>query len=114
MSLVGDSHRPPAPFPSGFERPRAAEFTADHVEVRFQGLAAITDVSLTINRREILGLIGPNGAGKTTLINCMTGFQRPTNGRVLLARDDTTGWGPERFRRAGVGQLSKPAASSSI
>ena len=104
MSLVGDSHQPPASFPPGFEQPRAAEFTADHVEVRFQGLAAITDVSLTINRREILGLIGPNGAGKTTLINCMTGFQRPTNGRVLLARKDTTGWGPERFRRAGVGR----------
>jgi branched-chain amino acid transport system ATP-binding protein len=88
--------------PPEVEQPQAAELTAEGIEVNFQGLSAIADVSLSIARREIFGLIGPNGAGKTTLVNCLTGFQRPTKGRVLLGREDTTGWGPDRFRRAGV------------
>lgn len=102
MSLAGERHGALAALPSGVEQPQAAELSADRVAVRFQGLAAISDVSLTINRREIFGLIGPNGAGKTTLVNCLTGFQQPMSGRVLLARRDTAGWGPERFRKAGV------------
>jgi branched-chain amino acid transport system ATP-binding protein len=88
--------------PLKLQQPQAAELSAEDIGVRFHGLAAITEVSLTIRRREIFGLIGPNGAGKTTLVNCLTGFQQPTNGRVLLARNDTSGWGPDRFRKAGV------------
>ena len=80
----------------------AAELSADSLEVRFGGLTAISGVSLTVERHEVFGLIGPNGAGKTTLVNCMTGFQVPTSGRVLLARTDVTGWRPERLRRSGV------------
>jgi branched-chain amino acid transport system ATP-binding protein len=79
-----------------------SELTAETIGVRFQSLAAITDVSLTVRRGEIFGLIGPNGAGKTTLINCLTGFQQPSSGRVLLGEHDTAGWGPDRFRKAGV------------
>ena len=80
----------------------AGELSADNLEVNFGGLAAISSVSLTVRRREIFGLIGPNGAGKTTLINCLTGFQTPTSGRVRLAHVNVTGWQPERLRRAGV------------
>jgi branched-chain amino acid transport system ATP-binding protein len=80
----------------------AAELSADNLEVNFGGLAAISGVSLTVRRREIFGLIGPNGAGKTTLVNCLTGFQMPTSGRVRLAHVDVTGWQPEHRRRAGV------------
>jgi branched-chain amino acid transport system ATP-binding protein len=79
-----------------------AELAAVDVCVNFQGLAAISHVHLTLAREEVLGLIGPNGAGKTTLVNCLTGFQRPSEGRVLLGGEDTTGWTPRRFRRAGV------------
>jgi branched-chain amino acid transport system ATP-binding protein len=79
-----------------------AELTAVDVSVNFQGLAAISHVHLTLAREEVLGLIGPNGAGKTTLVNCLTGFQRPSEGRILLGGEDTTGWTPQRFRRAGV------------
>jgi branched-chain amino acid transport system ATP-binding protein len=102
MSLVQDRQKLMTELPPGIAQPQAAELTAEHLEVRFQGLAAISDVSLTLNRREIFGLIGPNGAGKTTLVNCLTGFQRPTAGRVLLAGSDTAGWGPDRFRKAGI------------
>ena len=82
----------------------AAELAAEAVVVQFDGLTAIADVSLTVGRHEIFGLIGPNGAGKTTLVNCLTGFQVPTSGRVLLGREETTDWKPERFRKAGIGR----------
>ena len=78
------------------------ELGADKLSVRFQGLAAISDVSLTVQRHEVFGLIGPNGAGKTTLVNCLTGFQRPTEGRVILGGIDTAGWPTTRFREHGV------------
>lgn len=78
------------------------ELAAEGVSVRFQGLAAVSDVSLTLQRREVLGLIGPNGAGKTTLVNCLTGFQRPTSGRIRIGSIDTAGWPAARFRRHGV------------
>jgi len=85
--------------------------------VRFQGLAAISDVSLTVQRHEVFGLIGPNGAGKTTLVNCLTGFQRPTEGRVTLGGIDTAGWPATRFREHGVArtfQLVRPFPALSV
>jgi branched-chain amino acid transport system ATP-binding protein len=63
---------------------------------------ALSDVSLSVQSHEILGLIGPNGAGKTTLVNCITGFQQPTTGAIRRAGVDVTGWPPERVRREGV------------
>ena len=76
----------------------AAELSAEKLTVRRSRLAAISDASLTVRRREIFGLIGPNGAGKTTLVNCLTGFQAPTEGRILVGRQSTAGWEPMRFR----------------
>jgi branched-chain amino acid transport system ATP-binding protein len=84
------------------EQPADGDLIAQEVMVRFQGLAAISGVSIALRRREIVGLIGPNGAGKTTLVNCLTGFQRPTSGRVLIGQRDTAGLSPRDFRRAGV------------
>ncbi len=75
---------------------------AQNLSVRFQGLAAISNVTVSIRRKEILGLIGPNGAGKTTLVNCLTGFQKPTEGRVIYRGHDATGWTAKSFRRRGI------------
>jgi branched-chain amino acid transport system ATP-binding protein len=57
---------------------------AQQVSRRFGGLVAVNDVSLTVEEGSAVGLIGANGAGKTTLFNCLTGFDSPTSGDVLL------------------------------
>ena len=56
----------------------------EHMTMRFGGLIAINDLSFTLNTGEITALIGPNGAGKTTVFNCITGFYKPTVGRLAL------------------------------
>ena len=53
--------------------------------MRFGGLVAIDDLSFAAARGEITAIIGPNGAGKTTVFNCITGFYKPTSGRMLLS-----------------------------
>ena len=87
---------------AGVRQPQAATLEAKGVSVRFGGLTAIGDVTLHLDRERILGLIGPNGAGKTTLVNCLTGFQAPTEGSILFGGHSTTGWTAERFRHEGV------------
>lgn len=54
------------------------------LSVHFGGLKAISNVSMTINQGELLGLIGPNGAGKTTIFNTLTGLCRPTEGNIMF------------------------------
>jgi branched-chain amino acid transport system ATP-binding protein len=61
-----------------------AMLEVDHLSMRFEGVTAIDDVSFTAGRGEITGIIGPNGAGKTTVFNCITGFYRPSIGRIAL------------------------------
>jgi ABC-type branched-subunit amino acid transport system ATPase component len=75
---------------------------ADGVSVRFGGLAAIDDVSFTLEPGEIVGLIGPNGAGKTTLVNVLSGFQRPSAGEARLEERRFTDAAPDAFARAGI------------
>jgi branched-chain amino acid transport system ATP-binding protein len=68
----------------------------------FAGVHALEDVTLDLQRHEVVGLIGPNGAGKTTLVNVMTGFDRPTSGRVELDGQDVTRWSAHRRGRSGL------------
>lgn len=56
----------------------------EHLTMRFGGLVAIDDVSFDASDRQITAIIGPNGAGKTTVFNCLTGFYKPTVGRLSL------------------------------
>ena len=66
----------------------------DHLSMRFGGLVAVNDLSFEAFRGDITALIGPNGAGKTTVFNCVTGFYKPSAGRIALA----TGAMPEIAR----------------
>jgi branched-chain amino acid transport system ATP-binding protein len=56
----------------------------DHLSMRFGGLTAVYDLSFEASRSAITALIGPNGAGKTTVFNCITGFYKPSEGRIAL------------------------------
>lgn len=60
--------------------------TVEHLTMRFSGLVAIDDISFTAFDSEITAIIGPNGAGKTTVFNCLTGFYKPSVGRLTLHR----------------------------
>ncbi|MFF3442776.1 ATP-binding cassette domain-containing protein [Streptosporangium sp. NPDC002721] len=72
------------------------------VTMRFKGLTALDDVSLTVPAGEIRGVVGPNGSGKTTLFNIVSGFYTPSAGAVRLHGDDVTGARPYRLSQRGV------------
>lgn len=68
----------------------------------FGGLRALSDVTLSINQGEIVGVIGPNGAGKTTLFSHLVGLHKPTSGRIIFDGKDTAGLKPHRIAAAGM------------
>jgi branched-chain amino acid transport system ATP-binding protein len=62
----------------------------EHLTMRFGGLVAIDDLSLTARQHEITAIIGHNGAGKTTVFNCLTGFYKPTVGQLTFHAGERT------------------------
>lgn len=83
----------------------------------FGGLAAVTGVSFSVKKGEILGLIGPNGAGKTTLFNVVNGFYPPSRGEVLFKGKRISGLKPHQICRLGVArtfQVVKPLQRMSV
>ena len=64
----------------------------EHLTMRFGGLVAVDDLSFDVARGTITALIGPNGAGKTTVFNCITGFYKPSEGRLALCHADGAAW----------------------
>ena len=68
-----------------------AILTVEHLTMRFGGVVAVDDLSFSARRGDITALIGPNGAGKTTVFNCITGFYKPTEGRIALSLGDGVG-----------------------
>ena len=83
----------PEPTPSLF---------ADRLTMRFGGLVAVNDFSLTLRPGELVALIGPNGAGKTTAFNMLTGVYRPTEGSIQLAGKPVTGRKPHEICGLGM------------
>jgi ABC-type branched-subunit amino acid transport system ATPase component len=77
----------------------------------FGGVVALNKVVLKVDRGEMVGLIGPNGAGKTTLYNCITGFYKPTSGRVIFDGKDITGLPSHKICKLGIArtfQIPRP------
>lgn len=68
----------------------------------FRGFRAVDGVDLDVAAGSVHALVGPNGAGKTTLFNLLTGFLRPSGGRIELDGRDVTGLPPERVAQLGV------------
>ncbi|WP_244497156.1 ABC transporter ATP-binding protein [Aureimonas sp. D3] len=83
--------------------------TVEHLTMRFGGLTAINDLSFSVGRGDITALIGPNGAGKTTVFNCVTGFYKPTEGRISLRRGrGITDEAVAELTRSGAQSLKTP------
>ncbi len=76
--------------------------SATGISKHFGGLAALTDVSISVRRGEICGLIGPNGAGKTTLFNILTGIYAPDTGELMFDGNRLTGLKPHRIAACGI------------
>jgi branched-chain amino acid transport system ATP-binding protein len=83
----------------------------------FGGVVANRDISFEVAPGELVGVIGPNGAGKSTLFDVITGFQRPSAGRIALDGQDVTGFRPDQISRLGVArtfQKLKPFAGMTV
>jgi branched-chain amino acid transport system ATP-binding protein len=80
----------------------AGNLVARDVDVQFEGLKALSGVTLSVPQSRITGLIGPNGAGKTTLVNVLTGFQSVGAGTVELDGEMVNGVPAHKLRRKGV------------
>jgi branched-chain amino acid transport system ATP-binding protein len=84
----------------------------EHLSMRFGGLVAINDLSFAAERGHITALIGPNGAGKTTVFNCITGFYKPSEGRIALHFGDDAVWNElDALTDSGVQSIKRPNGS---
>jgi branched-chain amino acid transport system ATP-binding protein len=77
-----------------------------NLTMRFGGITAVDDLSMSVESGRITSIIGPNGAGKTTLFNCLTGFYRPTSGRIALNHPVQ---GPLALERMPTHELARSA-----
>ena len=89
----------------------------DDVSMEFRGVKALSHVSLEVRRGEILGLVGPNGSGKSTMVNVISGFYKPTGGRLLLDGTDLVPMPAHRAARSGIArtyQIPKPFTNLTV
>ena len=103
VAVVGE------PAEGGAGAAAAPALEARGLTVSFGGIVAVSDVSLSVQPGQILGIIGPNGAGKTTLFDMLSGFLRPRSGRVLLADVDVTDRPPDERAWLGLGRSFQDA-----
>ena len=94
--------------PSIYERidmdAKQAELEVRGVSLHFGGVIALGDIHFSVSTGELLAVIGPNGAGKTSLLNCITGFYRPQEGKILFNGEDITHRRPHELVRIGIGR----------
>jgi ABC-type branched-subunit amino acid transport system ATPase component/branched-subunit amino acid ABC-type transport system permease component len=83
---------------------KACTLEVEGVSVRFGGVVALDDVTLTVKSGEIVGLIGPNGAGKSTLIDAISGHHRSYKGRILLEGKPVDSASATKRARLGIGR----------
>jgi branched-chain amino acid transport system ATP-binding protein len=98
VTIVHDPAASPSPRGGG----AAPLLTTHGLTVRFGGLTALNEVSVSITAGEIRAVIGPNGAGKSTFFNCLTGVLHPTSGKIVLDGVDITGLRPDQVSHRGI------------
>lgn len=84
------------------EQPDAPLLEVQNLQMRFGGLLAVDALAMQVRAGQIVSLIGPNGAGKTTVFNCLTGFYKPSGGRILLRGESIGGLPGHAIARRGV------------
>ena len=95
----------------------SAVLELQNVSKRFGGLAAVKNVSFTMNEGEVLFVIGPNGAGKTTVFNLISGFLHPNEGSIIFQGKNISRLAPHRSARLGIGrtfQIVKPLPNLTV
>ena len=75
---------------------------ASDLNKSFSGIVAAKDINVTINQGEIVGIIGANGAGKTVFVNMITGYLKPTSGKIEFLGEDITGIEPRNATHIGL------------
>jgi ABC-type branched-subunit amino acid transport system ATPase component/branched-subunit amino acid ABC-type transport system permease component len=98
-----DRETPPAPAAPVIRQPPCT-LTIENLGVRFGGVIALSDVSLSVSSGKIVGLIGPNGAGKSTLIDAVSGHNRRYAGRIQLDDQSIDGAAASKRARLGIGR----------
>ena len=83
---------------------RRAELEVKDLSLRFGGITAIHGLDLALRSGDLIAVIGPNGAGKTSLLNCITGYYRPQQGRVIFNGSDITQLSTHRLVKIGIGR----------
>lgn len=81
-----------------------AELEVRDLSLAFGGLMALSRIDLTVRTGELMAIIGPNGAGKTSLLNCITGFYRAQEGRILFNGQDITNLPTHELTKLGIGR----------
>ena len=86
------------------EEEKKAELEIQSLRLSFGGVIAVKDVDLNVHTGELMAIIGPNGAGKTSLLNCITGFYRAQQGRIIFNRQDITNLHTHELVCVGIGR----------
>lgn len=111
LSLLNRAPRPDAAAPAEVDTaPRPKGLRVEHIARSFGARQVVRDVSLTVQRGEVVGLLGPNGAGKTTCFYMITGLIPPDSGRIWLDGEDVTAQPMYQRARMGLGYLAQEAS----
>jgi lipopolysaccharide export system ATP-binding protein len=111
LSLLNRAPRPgPAAPVEADAAPRPKGLRVEHIARSFGARQVVRDVSLTVQRGEVVGLLGPNGAGKTTCFYMITGLIPPDSGRIWLDGEDVTAQPMYQRARMGLGYLAQEAS----
>lgn len=86
------------------EEDKKAELEIQRLRLSFGGVIAVKDVDLQVHTGELMAIIGPNGAGKTSLLNCITGFYRPQQGKIIFNGKDITNLHTHELVGVGIGR----------
>ena len=89
---------------------RKINIVADNLKKIYKNREVVKNVSLSMEKGEVVGLLGPNGAGKTTTFYMITGIVKPNNGRVMYNGEDITNFPMYKRARMGLGYLPQEAS----